>query len=132
LELDVNFPSTRESLAMCYLAKSMSSEAIELLKDLPGPPVLLAIAYEQAGRTGDAEKLVRQMEEMAKIMYISRVNFEYVCAALGQKDTAMQWLEKGYEARAAQMVFLGRDPKVDSLRGDARFKDLLRRVGLPK
>jgi TolB-like protein/Tfp pilus assembly protein PilF len=132
LELDANFPSTRESLAMCYLAKSMSSDAIELVKDLPGPPVLLAIAYAQAGRTGDAEKLLRQMEEMAKIMYISPVDFAYVYAALGQKDTAIQWLEKGYEARAAQMIFLGWDPKVDSLRSDASFKDLLRRVGLPQ
>jgi hypothetical protein len=50
-----------------------------------------------------------------------------VYAALGDKDQAMNWLEKGYEERFNPGVLLR--PGFDPLRSDVRFKDLLRRVG---
>jgi TolB-like protein/Tfp pilus assembly protein PilF len=49
----------------------------------------------------------------------------------GDKDRAMDWLEKAYEAREPGLVYVGR-PHWDRLRGDPRFQDLLRRIGLPQ
>ena len=49
---------------------------------------------------------------------------------LGDKDSAMRWLERGYAERDGFVVTL-RDPVWDSLRSDARFRDLVRRIGLP-
>jgi hypothetical protein len=50
-----------------------------------------------------------------------------VYAALGDKDQAMRWLEKGYEERFNPGVLLR--PGFDPLRSDPRFQDLLRRIG---
>lgn len=54
-----------------------------------------------------------------------------IYTGLGQKDQALQQLEKAYEERFYRLIFLGVDPVFDSLRGDPRFQELLRRVGLP-
>jgi hypothetical protein len=106
-------------------------EAIEALRKLQGPPTLLGVAYAQAGLTAEARKIVELLEQTAKTRYLSPIGLAFVYAALGEKDRAMQSLDSAYEERSPQMAFLKRDPKVDSLRADPRFKDLLRRVGLP-
>ena len=49
--------------------------------------------------------------------------------SLGDKDKAFEWLEKAYDERSAVMVFLKVDRRLDKLRSDPRFTDLLRRVG---
>ena len=50
---------------------------------------------------------------------------------LGQKDRAFYWLERGYKDRSPAYSSLNVDPCWDPLRDDPRFKDLVRRVGLP-
>ena len=52
-----------------------------------------------------------------------------VYTALGDKDQAMTWLEKGYEGRFNPGVLLR--PCFDPLRSDPRFQALVRRIGLP-
>ena len=53
-----------------------------------------------------------------------------VYVGLGEKDQAMNWLEKGYAERFNPWVLLR--PGFDPLRSDPRFEDLLRRIGLPR
>ena len=50
----------------------------------------------------------------------------------GDRDRALEWLEKSYEERDPNLPFIGRGPKWDPLRSDPRFQDLLRRIGLPQ
>lgn len=50
---------------------------------------------------------------------------------VGQKDRAFYWLERGYKERSPSYSALKVDPCWDPLRDDPRFKDLVRRVGLP-
>ena len=52
-------------------------------------------------------------------------------ARLNDKEKALQWLEKSYESRTRDLIFLNVEPRYDSLRSDPRFRDLVRRVGLP-
>jgi hypothetical protein len=51
-----------------------------------------------------------------------------VYTALGDKDQAMTWLEKGYEERFNPGVLLR--PCFDPLRSDLRFQGLVRHIGL--
>ncbi len=54
------------------------------------------------------------------------------CAELGNKDKAFAILEKLYKEREGELVHIKVDPRLDNLRDDARFQDLMRRVGLPQ
>ena len=60
----------------------------------------------------------------------SFANIALVHVALGDRDRAMIWLNKAYEARFNPSILLR--PAFDPLRSDARFQDLLRRIGLPQ
>jgi hypothetical protein len=49
---------------------------------------------------------------------------------LGDKNQAIEWLERAHEERSSHMVYFISDPAWDPLRSDPRFQDLLRRMGL--
>ena len=53
-----------------------------------------------------------------------------VHALLGDKEQAFEWLEKAYQGRSCA-YWLKQDPRLDSLRDDARFRDLMRRMNFP-
>jgi hypothetical protein len=52
-------------------------------------------------------------------------------AGLGEKDKAFEWLEKAYQERSEELLFLKVEPVLDPLRADPRFQSLIRRIGLP-
>ena len=53
-------------------------------------------------------------------------------AAIGETEAAMTWLERAYEERDLHLVLVNTDPRLDALRSDPRFDDLLRRIGFPE
>jgi serine/threonine-protein kinase len=53
-----------------------------------------------------------------------------IYAELGQKEEALAWLEKAYQQRTLGVLFLGLNPRFDSLRGDPQFEELVKRVSL--
>jgi TolB-like protein/DNA-binding winged helix-turn-helix (wHTH) protein/Tfp pilus assembly protein PilF len=137
LEMDPTFVPAHLVLGQGYEQQSMSEKAIDELKkavSLSGGSSLyvssLAHAYAIAGRRSQAEMLLRQMSERAQHTYVPSFHIAIIYAGLGQKDQALVWLEKGYQERSAWMVWLKVDPRLDVLRSDPRFQDLLRRVGL--
>ena len=54
------------------------------------------------------------------------------CAELGQNDKALKILNSEFDRRASELVIINVDPRLDNLRGDPRFQDLLAQVGFPK
>jgi len=52
-------------------------------------------------------------------------------AVLGERDSAFAWLERAFREREGKLIFLPVDEHWDTLRSDARFRDLARRMGLP-
>jgi hypothetical protein len=56
-----------------------------------------------------------------------------VYALAGDKDNAFAWLDDAYAERDGEEITLLKcDPAFKNLRGDSRFGDLLRRMGLPE
>ena len=49
---------------------------------------------------------------------------------MGDKEQTFKWLEQAYEEKTEPLLYLRVDPRLDSLRSDPRFEDLLRRVNL--
>jgi hypothetical protein len=87
--------------------------------------------YAVSGHIAEAKKELDRLKNLRKTEYIPAVSLAYICAGLREKDEAMFWLEKGFEEHAFQMQLLQVDPRLDSIRDDPRFKELLKKVGLP-
>ncbi len=137
LEIDPNFVPVHLVLGQAYEQKGMLKEAITELENAAslsqGAPLYaasLAHAYAVAGRRREAETLLHQMNERAQHAYVPSFHVAIIYAGLGRKDETLACLEKGYQERSAWMVWLKVDPRFDFVRSDARFQNLLRRLGL--
>jgi TolB-like protein/tetratricopeptide (TPR) repeat protein len=138
LELDANFQPAQWILGQAYDSKGIPEAAIALLQKLvkaSGGAVIyltrLGHAYATAGRSDEARRVVRQLQEFSKQGYVMAYWMAYVFTNLNEKDEAFRWLEKAYEERSAWMAFFKMDPWFDDLRSDPRFQDLLRRMNFP-
>jgi TolB-like protein/Tfp pilus assembly protein PilF len=81
--------------------------------------------YRTAGWQGVMREQARRNKEnpVEHMFLIAAIH-----AQIGDKDTAMEFLEKSYARREIWMAYLKIEPRLDSLRGDARFDDLVKRV----
>ena len=136
LELDPNFFPAHRYLGLAYEQKAMYAEAIaELTKaaNLAGGSAqmraALAHAYAISGGKSAAREILVELEETAKVRYVSPYDIATVYAALGEKDQAFNWLHKAYDERSDWLAYLKVNPVFDNLRSDPRFIELLRRVG---
>jgi serine/threonine-protein kinase len=137
LELDPNYALAHTYLALTYAAKGMPTEAIREHKEsmrlginTPGMQIYLGVAYAQAGDQQRALQILKQLQTSSE--YVSPGELAVLYTALGQREEAFASFEKAYLAHDLQLQYLGVEPVFDSLRSDARFKDLMRRVGLPQ
>ena len=92
---------------------------------------LLGHAYAVAGREGDARAVLQQLDAASKTRYVPPYPIAVIYAGLGRDDEAFAWLQKAYEGRDSWMCYLAIDPRMDVLRKDPRFAELLNRLKLP-
>jgi TolB-like protein/Tfp pilus assembly protein PilF len=135
LELDPNWNPAHECLGHVYTAKENFPQGIAegQLAAAGHDPMRLAglgRAYALAGRKSDARKILAELSKASKTEYVAPYFFAIIEGALGEKDQAFAWLEKGFNDRDAYLARLRVDVAMDPLRSDARFKVLLQRVGL--
>jgi serine/threonine protein kinase/tetratricopeptide (TPR) repeat protein len=83
-----------------------------------------------AGRSVEAQMVLDDMREQSARRYVPAYYFAIVHLGLGERDRAFEYLERAYEERSGFLAFLGVEPMFDVVRGDARFEDLTRRVGI--
>lgn len=140
LELDPSYMDASLVLARTHVTEGRYQHAIaELQKaiSLNQKQTLimgaLAHAYARAGRPEEALQLVNELRqiEAEERTYVPPFGLIWAHAGLGEKDEAFAILEKSFEEKRDRMVWLNIDPLLDPLRSDPRFKDLVRRVGLP-
>jgi len=137
LEIGPNDPVTHLYLGFAYLLKGTHAEAISemqktvnLAKD-PTFPVFLALAYAAAGRKNEAHRLLGDVLKHADKERFQLEAVASVYFALGERDRAFEWLEKAYVAHSPTLPAIVAYPIFDPLHSDPRFKDLVRRMGLP-
>jgi len=131
------FALAHNELAQAYIEKKMFGEAIAELQEairLSGDsPIFvanLARAYAGSNRNAEATRLLDNLKKRSTQGSPPVVQIAMIYVALGDKDQAMTWLERGYEERFNPGVL--ERPCFDALRSDSRFQDLLRRIGLPR
>jgi serine/threonine-protein kinase len=137
LEINPNFIGAHYRLGHVYEQKGMLEAAIteheNAVKLSEGKPFMIASlghAYALAGKTDEALKILSQLKELSKRMYISPYNMAMVYIGLNEKDQAFDWLEKALGERCNELVRLKEDPRSDILHSDPRFKTLMRTIGL--
>jgi TolB-like protein/DNA-binding winged helix-turn-helix (wHTH) protein/Flp pilus assembly protein TadD len=137
LEMDPSFAVAHYELGQAFTRKHMYDEAISEFQraiDLSGHSGAfdsnLAYAYTASGRKEEAIKIIKSLEAQQGQNPSADANVALIYVGLGDPDQAMNWLNMAYEARFNPSILLR--PVFDPLRSDARFQDLLRRVGLPR
>lgn len=138
VELDPNFAAAHLLLGEDYRGAGLHSEAVNELKkaailsgDSPLYTAQVAVALAVAGRNRDALRIAHELETISRKRYVSPYGLAQIYAASNKNEDTFKWLQAAYEDHAVWMGYLAVDPIFDRYRSDERFKDLLRRVGLP-
>jgi tetratricopeptide (TPR) repeat protein len=92
---------------------------------------LLGRAYALAGRHEDAQRILDELLQVEKASYVPPTAIAMLYVGFGQSETAVEWLERGYEGRDGDMVLLKSWPALDPLRTNPRFQRLLSRMNFP-
>ena len=137
LELDSTFGAAHTDLARSLEHSGRADEAIEeFVKGTAGPDGLpqpssgLAILYARAGRKDDARATLEAVQAVAQKQFVSPYGIASYYAVIGDNARALDWLEKAYSERDGTLVWLKVHPRLDGLRGEPRFRDLLARMRL--
>ena len=94
------------------------------------PVAGLAHALAVGGRKAEARDVLAELLALSPQRYVSAFDVALVHAGLADQDAVFHWLQKAREERASGLVYLDVDPRLDGLRADSRFRELLRGVGL--
>ncbi len=139
IDLDPGFGIAYEVMAGAYAAKGRYQEALPLMARAVEINPANAFAVGQLGsirgRLGqrpEALHVLDQLTRAANERYVPALAYAVVHVGLGNTDLALDWLDKAYEERSNRLAYLGLEPVWEPLRSDARFNDLLRRIGLPR
>ena len=130
-------PWERTILGWTYEQKRMPEQAIaqfkravKLTKGAPFFVAALGHAYAVAGNRREAEETLQILSDRATKSYVSPFDLALIHAALGEKDKAFALLDKAVSERSTFLVYSKWEPRLDPLRSDPRFQDLLRQIGL--
>jgi tetratricopeptide (TPR) repeat protein len=105
-------------------------KAVSLSSDSPASTGVLIRAYAHAGRRSDAIRLLAELKQRRNAGYTPAGAFVNAYLGLGDSEQAFYWLEQAYKEQSNILQFLKTHPYFDPIRGDPRFADLVRRVGL--
>ena len=133
-------PTQEEShriLGLALLFQGRLDEAERALREARALPQAgayalgtLAYALAKNGKREEAEALVGQLEKLAKKEYVTPVAFGTAMLGLGELDGALDYAEQSVEERRGWMVYGRVNPIFDVLRDMARFKELMKKMGL--
>ena len=90
----------------------------------------LGYALARHGKRDEAEALFGQLERLAKREYVTPVAFGMLAIGLGDPDLALYFAEQSVAERRGWLVYARVNPIFDALRNEARFKALVKKIGL--
>jgi tetratricopeptide (TPR) repeat protein len=135
IEIDSHFYLAHYELGNALLLKGQLTEAIAEyraaveLNDDPAALALLGQAYARAAQKDEAQKILARLTEEAKSRYVSGYSFALVLTGLGDKEGAIDALERAYRNGEGNDIYIIKvDPMLDDLRGGPRFEALAEKI----
>jgi tetratricopeptide (TPR) repeat protein len=104
--------------------------AVKMSGDVTFASAGLGHLYGVVGKTAQAQAVFNELSARANCAYVPAYDIALVCAGLGWKDQALDYLARAHQERSGWITYLKVDPRLDPLRSDDRFVELLRRVRL--
>jgi len=137
LELDPNDIELHVVMGLNYEQKRMLPEAIrelEKARTLSGnnPLILgpLGSCFAGCGELKEARGILDELERMSASMYVAAITRAMVFLGMRDTDSAFKWLESAARAREVLVCYLAVGPIYDCIRGDPRYHEMLKRIGL--
>jgi len=136
LENDPNSLQAHIGLGEVYVKRGSYEEAVaEMVKarplvNLPRQLARIGYVYAAAGKKGEATKILNEVKGQTREYYNLAALIAAIYGALGDKEQALAWMEKGCDEHQNGVKEFKVSPRFDTLRSDPRFTDLLRRVKL--
>lgn len=138
LDLDPNFALAHNWLGQAYERKGNYEKAIiefnkalSLSEESSETKALLAHVHAVSGNKRQARNILNELTEQSKYRYVSPYHIATIYAGLGDQDRALKWLDEAYQDRQNNLIFLNYDARMDDLRSNPRFLELLKKVGFP-
>jgi tetratricopeptide (TPR) repeat protein len=134
LELDANNGFAHSVLGWCLIGKGSKAEAraefqtATILDDLPWYRGSLGYTSAVLGDRAKAEQILRELEDLSKQRYVSPSNVATVYLGLGEKEKALDWLEKAFAERDPVLWWITGDQLYDSVRHTPRFQALVQKI----
>jgi TolB-like protein/DNA-binding winged helix-turn-helix (wHTH) protein/Tfp pilus assembly protein PilF len=140
LQLGPHFAPAHQTLGWAHLHGGKSEDAIQDFQkalQLSGSEdtdlmLDLGFAYATAGNREEAGRILDKLKNLRKRGIVPSGSIGILYGALGDLNEAFGWLEKAYEERDPQLTYLKAGRRFEPLRQDPRFRELMRRVGLPE
>ena len=141
LKASRGFTRARLGLAFAYLQQGKADEALAEGLAAVDPQTdsveaaELGYIFAAAGKKDLALKIADRLAGLdgrADALQDLAYSLGVICAALGQRDPAFAWFEKAYVGNSPAIAFLRIDPRLDDLRGDPRYLDLVKRLKFPE
>ena len=130
-------PITLSTLRTTYHMKEMYGKALEIWKasydaknDQEAVDVLTKGA-EKGGYQRALEDLALLLIARSESTYVTPWRIATIYTRAGQKEKALDWLEKAYAQHDINMTYIGVDPIFDIFKGDLRFLKLIKKMNLP-
>jgi len=137
MEIDPGHDRARATLGWAYFLSGRQAEGLAELEravSVSQGNILwlgqLGEAYGMAGNAAKAREILRELEELAKRVYVSPYHFAYVYTGLGDADRAMDWLERAVAERTGPAYGIKGSFLFTPLRAHPRFRALLRQMKL--
>jgi len=133
-----NFAYAHQALGRAYGSNGMYPEAIAETRtsiELDHAPVgkgYLGLWLAKSGKRDEAVKLLSELKLEATRNYVQSSTFALIYIGLGDKEEALNWLEKQMSGRSETANTYAVAPELDDLRDDSRFKAMLKRMNLPQ
>ena len=133
LKLNPEFPLGIYMLATCYEQLGRFDIALAEYQKIAGTKMGLAglgYVYGRSGRHEEARQILQQLLNDSRVEDLSAFHVARVYAGLGDASQAFAWLKKARDGRDERMVMVKVEPKLDTLRSNPLFGDLLESLNL--